>query len=40
MEIVLLHGYLGFFACMVKNIIFAWRGGCEVRLNPLEVKLK
>ena len=23
-----------------KDIIFAWRGACEVRLNPGEVRLK
>ena len=38
MEMELLHDYFG--ACMVKSIIFTWRGACEVRSNPPQVRLK
>ena len=31
---------LGIFPYKVKDIIFMWRGACEVRLNPCEVRLK
>ena len=31
---------LGIFLCEVKNIIFMWKGACEVRLNIHEVRLK
>ena len=27
------------FSCKVKNIIFAWKGACEMRLNPHKVRL-
>ena len=27
------------FPCKVKNIIFAWKGACEMRLNPHKVRL-
>ena len=33
METGLLHDYFGNFPCEVKDIIFAWRGACEVRLK-------
>ena len=31
---------LGIFPCKMKDIIFAWQGACEVRLNPHEVRMK
>ena len=40
MESGLLHDFLGIFPQEVKDIIFAWRGACEVRLNPCKVRLK
>ena len=40
METGLLHDiFWEFFPCEVKNIIFAWRGACKMRLNPCEVRM-
>ena len=30
---------LGIFPREVTNIIFAWKGACEMRLNPCKVRL-
>ena len=39
-ETGLLCDFLGiFFPHKVKNIIFMWRGACELRLNPCKVRL-
>ena len=40
METGLVHEFLGIFADEMKDIIFVWRGACQVRLNPHEVRLK
>ena len=40
MEYGLLHDFLGiFFQRGIENIIFAWIGACQIRLNPQKVRL-
>ena len=40
METGWLHDFLGIFLHEMKDFIFVWRGACEERLNPHEVRLK
>ena len=40
MEMGFIHDFLGIFPREMKDIIFAWRGAHDVRLNPHKVRLK
>ena len=40
MEAGLLQDFLGIFQRQVKDIIFAWRGAHQVKLNLCRVRLK